>query len=67
MQLKEMREKARARYTVKALADCIGVSVPTYYRLEEHPGQMTIEQMRKLADWYGCPMEDLFYLPGNLN
>lgn len=55
------------RYTVKATAEAMGVSRPTYVRWEEHPERMTMEQARRLADYLGCSVDDLFYLPNEGN
>lgn len=57
MGLKEIREarkaEAQGAYTVEGLARVLGVTVPTYRRLEEDPGRMTVEQAETLARYYG--------------
>jgi|GEM_PF-5051621 len=59
---KERASEAR-RYTAKATAQAMGVSAPTYRKWEEHPESLTMEQARKLSDYLGCRIDDLFYLP----
>lgn len=58
--LKELRESRRGAYTQEGVAAVIGVSVPTYRRLERNPGLLTIEQARKLAAYLGCDMSKIF-------
>lgn len=58
---------ARRKYSAEGVARAMGVSAPTYHKWEEHPERMTMEQARRLADYLGCHVEDLFYLPGKHN
>ena len=55
------------RYTVNAMANILGVSRPTYNKLERDPSRMTLLQAKTLADYLGCRVDDLFYLPNNDN
>ena len=62
--LKTMREQRIAdskRFTQVECAKAIGVSKPTYCKLEEHPEQLTFEQARKLAKHFGCSTDDIFF------
>lgn len=52
------------RYTADAAAKVIGVSRPTYSKIERDPSRMTVLQANTLAAYLGCSVEDLFYLPG---
>ncbi len=63
---KERASEAR-RYTAKATAQAMGVSAPTYRKWEERPESLTMEQARKLSDYLGCRIDDLFNLPRNGN
>lgn len=65
--LKSVRETkaaaARAdakKYSVRDIAAHLGVSVNTYYRLENQPDNITRGQARRLADYLGCDMSDIF-------
>lgn len=55
------------RYTVAEAAAVLGVSMPTYRKLERDPKRATIEQAEKLAKYFGCDVEDVFYLSGDSN
>lgn len=57
MGLREIREarkaEAQGAYTIDGLAAVLGVTAPTYRRLEEEPGRMTMDQAATLARYYG--------------
>lgn len=57
------RERKRAGYHSKgAAAVAFKVSRPTYDKFErpEKIGKATLEELEKLADLYGCPLERFF-------
>ena len=69
-ELKEVRTSKAAeakRFTVKAMADVLGVSEPTYRKFEADPDRLTLAQAKTLAKHLGCRVEDLFYLPVNVS
>lgn len=51
------------RFTVNATAKVLGVSTPTYKKIERDPSRMTVAQANALAAHLGCQVDDLFYLP----
>ena len=51
------------RYTIKAAAKAVGVSCPTYAKMERDPSRMTRVQAERAARLLGCDVEELFYLP----
>ena len=55
--------KARimARYTQQQVADLMGVSRPTYRKLEENPELMTFSDAKQLADIFGMSVQDIFF------
>lgn len=62
--LKEMRERLKSeskRFTLDECAAVIGVTRPTYMKLEEHPELVTVEQAEKLANHLGCSVQDIFF------
>lgn len=66
MGLREIREARMAesrRYTAKEVARAVGVSCPTYRKIEADPSRMTRAQAERAAALLGCDVEDLFYLP----
>lgn len=68
--LREIREAKMAeakRYTIKAAAEAVGVSCPTYAKMERDPSRMTRAQAERAAELLGCDVEELFYLPDNHN
>ena len=66
MGLREIREARMAeakRYTIKAAAKAVGVSCPTYAKMERDPSRMTRAQAERAAELLGCDVEEIFYLP----
>ena len=64
--LKEIREAKMAeakKYTIKAAARAVGVSCPTYTKMEKDPSRMTLAQAERAAELLGCEVDELFYLP----
>ena len=64
--LREIREARAAearKYTLKAAAEAIGVSCPTYRKIERDPSRMTRAQAERAAALLGCDVDELFYLP----
>ena len=48
--------------TQQEVADMLGVSRPTYIRMEKHPEDMTIATSRLLSEILGMPLSDFFSL-----
>ena len=64
--LREIREARMAdakRYTAKAVAEAVGVSRPTYAKIEKDPSRMTRAQAERAAALLNCDVNELFYLP----
>ena len=59
MQLIEARKKAR--YTQQDAADHLGCSRPTYAKMEQNPDDITISDAKKLADFFGVNVGDIFF------
>ena len=65
---KKAREAAARRtYTLAEAARFLGVSARTLREWERNPQRMSIENARRYADYLGCSVEELFYLPGDGN
>lgn len=69
--LREIRERKYAaamaeasRYSQNAVASAIGITVPTYRKIERDPRRASVETLEKLAGYFDCPV-DAFYLPIN--
>lgn len=67
MALREIRQSQYDRaiekmqyFSRSTLANVLGVSRPTYVKLEENPEQITYEQAKKLAAYLGCDIGDIF-------
>ena len=65
--LKNIRESCLSKcmaeadkYRTSTLAEMLGVSVPTYYKMEADPGSIKVADAQRLADYFGVPVEDLF-------
>ena len=56
-------KKARtdARYTQQQVADLMGISRPTYRKLEENPELMTFNDAKQLAEIFGVSVQDIFF------
>lgn len=61
MELKEARRNAR--YSQQKVADYLGVSRPTYAKLEKDAGLVTIEDAKKLATLFEVSVQDIFFTP----
>ena len=62
MDLIEARK--RERYTQQQVADIMGISRPTYARMEKHPGGISVDDARKLAS--SGLMCRIFFSPGTI-
>ena len=59
MELKEARKNAKM--TQEAVAGELGVSRPTYQKMESNPGCVTIEDAKKLSALFGVSVGDIFF------
>lgn len=59
MELAEARK--RARYSQQQVADQLGVSRPTYRKLEENPDIITIADARILAKLFDVDVNEIFF------
>ena len=59
MDLAEARK--RARYSQEAVAGLLGISRPTYAKMEANPGGVTIEEAIKLAELFEVDVADIFF------
>lgn len=58
--IRKLREARRSSYSQEQVASVIGVSAPTYRKLEENPELLTLEQAEKLAIYLGCDQKEFF-------
>ena len=49
------------RYTQQQVADYLGVSRPTYRKLEENPDLLTIRDAKRLAELFKVDVQDIFF------
>lgn len=59
MDLIEARKKAR--YTQQNVADHLGISRPTYARMEADPGSITVDDAKRLAKLFDVSLSDIFF------
>ena len=59
MDLVEARKKER--YTQQQVADHLGVSRPTYMRMEKNPGDITLDDAKRLAALFKVDIKDIFF------
>lgn len=50
-----------ARFSQEDVAVHLGISRPTYGRMERNPETITIEDAKKLAELFGVKVDDLFF------
>ena len=55
------------KYAAATVAKAMGVSRVTYAKWEEHPEKMSVGQAKKLAKYLECSVDELFYLPEEVN
>lgn len=60
MELFEARKAAR--YSQDEVAGKLGISRPTYAKMEKDPGSVTIDDAVKLAKLFGVTVGDIFSL-----
>lgn len=63
MELVDARKKER--YTQQQVADLLGVSRPTYARMEQNPGDVSVEDAKRLADIFRVDVRDIFFPDNN--
>lgn len=59
MELREARQGANM--TQAEVADHLGVSRPTYIKMEKHPDEVTISDAVRLADLFGVNVDAIFF------
>lgn len=59
MELYEARKAAR--YSQDEVAGKLGISRPTYSKMEKDPGSVTIDDAKKLAYLFGVTVSDIFF------
>lgn len=59
MELIEARKKER--YTQQQVADYLGISRITYAKMEKNPGDITLDDARKLATLFKVDVRDIFF------
>lgn len=59
MELVDARKKAR--YSQETVAGLLGISRPTYAKMESNPDSMTIEDAKKLAKLFGVRVADIIF------
>lgn len=58
MELIEARKKER--YTQQNVADYLGISRITYAKMEKNPGDITLDDARRLAALFKVDVRDIF-------
>lgn len=59
MELHEARKQAR--YSQEQAAAYLGISRPTYAKMESNPETVTIDDAKKLSKLYGISVSDIFF------
>ena len=59
MRIKDARKAQR--YTMADVASYLGVSTPTYSRMEKYPEVITISDAKKLAELFRVDVNEIFF------
>lgn len=59
--MKVVEARKKARYTQEQVAGLLGISRPTYRKMEEHPETITIADARKMAKIFGVEVGEIFF------
>jgi putative transcriptional regulator len=59
MELIEARKQAR--YSQQDAADHLGISRPTYAKMESNPETITLLDARRIAEFFGVQFNDIFF------
>lgn len=59
MDLVEARKAAR--YSQEEVAGKLGISRPTYAKMEKDPGSITVDDAFRLADLFGVSVGEIFF------
>lgn len=59
MNLIDARKKER--YTQQQAADYLGISRITYAKMEKNPGDITLDDARKLSELFKVDVRDIFF------
>lgn len=63
MELIEARKNER--YTQQQVADYLGISRVTYAKMEKNPGDISLDDARRLADLFKVDVRDIFFSSNN--
>lgn len=63
MELIEARKNER--YTQQQVADHLGISRVTYAKMEKNPGDISLDDARRLADLFKVDVRDIFFSRNN--
>jgi DNA-binding XRE family transcriptional regulator len=63
MTLQEARKGAR--YSQEDVAGLLGISRPTYAKMENDPGTITIDEAKVLAKLFGVTVSEIFFASNN--
>ncbi len=59
--MKLIDARKSARYSQQDVADHLGISRPTYAKMEKDPPSVTIEDAKKLAKLFGVSVNEIFF------
>lgn len=59
--MKVVEARKNARYTQEQAAEHLGMSRPTYAKIEANPDLATIEDAKAIAELFDVPVEIIFF------
>lgn len=59
--MKIIEARKKERYTQQQVADYLGVSRVTYAKMERNPGDITLDDARKLSKLFRVNISNLFF------
>ncbi len=59
--MKLIEARKNARYSQEQVAGLLGISRPTYAKMESNPETITIEDAKKLSELFDVSVADIFF------
>jgi DNA-binding XRE family transcriptional regulator len=59
--MKLVEARKHARYSQEAVAKMLGITRPTYAKMEHYQDKVTIAEAKKLAELFGVDVSEIFF------
>lgn len=65
--MKVIEARKQARYSQEQAAELLGMSRPTYAKLEKNPETIEMGMARKIAELFDVPIDDINFFESDCN